>query len=183
MAVLQQDQQRPVERDPAEKLGEGLEQSQMVRRARVHRPVGVGKLGRQQGQLGAPGALEIGQHARIAEHAAVAERADPGPEGQDLLALVGPAEQDRAPAAASLGSQLGQQPALADARLAHDRDDAAATGPGFAERRVQARHLGLTADQRRVGMGDLNGHRDGAAGVLTQDVLVQRLGFGLGLDA
>ena len=63
--------------------------------------------------------------------------------------------------------QLGDEPGLADARLAGEVDDDAAPGPDLCRCRVQLGQLGLPADQRQVVgvLARLPQHRPDAGGV------------------
>ena len=103
VAVFQEDHERLTEGDAPEQMREGFEDAQLVGGTRLHRLAGVDELGEQAGELGAPAAFQVAQQVRIGRDAGVAQRADQGPQRQDLLALVGAPEHDPTAAAAGLG--------------------------------------------------------------------------------
>ncbi len=76
------------------------------------------------------------------------ERFDPDAVGEVALELRGGArEHDVAPVVRA-PAQLGEQPCLADPRLALDRDAGGLAAAERVERRVEARELGGAADDR-----------------------------------
>ena len=126
---------------------------------------------------------------------ALAQGGDPQAEGQDLLARVGPALDEPTALAHRVGGDFLDEPRLADARLAEHGHH---PGPAFAgetERRAHLSQLGGPADQgessggvsaawhRGLGGARRARRRGRLRGSLGEDLLVEPLGLGLGLDA
>lgn len=124
-----------------------------------------------------------------------AQGGDPQAEGQDLLARVGPAQDEPTALARRVPGDFLDEPRLADTRLAEHGHH---SGPAFAgetERRAHPSQIGGPADQgeasgrlsaawRRGRGGARRARRRGRLrGPLGEDLLVEPLGLGLGLDA
>ena len=168
-----------------EQSGEGLEQAQGIAGFSHGRQARGEELGKQPSELSEPDAFEALQGSRVHQDSALPERVDPGPERQDLFTLVGAAEQDVAATAFSLGRQIGEEPALADPGLAEDRHDLTVSGPRRRQGLVELDHLGASTDERSIGGSGGAGerHRHCLAWALSEDLLIERLGLGLGLHA
>ena len=126
---------------------------------------------------------------------ALAQGGDPQAEGQDLLARVGPALDEATALAHRVGGDFLDEPRLADARLAEHCHH---PGPAFAgetQRRAHLSQLGGSPDQgeprggvsaawrRGLGGARRTRRRGRLRGSLGEDLLVEPLGLGLGLDA
>ena len=168
-----------------EQSGEGLEEPQGIAGFGHCRQARGEELGKQPSELREPDAFEALQGSCIHQDCALPQRIDPRPEGQDLLALVRAAEQDGTAPARSLCREISQQPALTDPGLADDRHDLAVSGPGRGHDLVELGHLGVAADERAIGGPGCTGerHRHHLTWALSEDLLIERLGLGLGLDA
>ena len=129
---------------------------------------------------------------RVDDRGRSAERVDPGAERQDLLALVAPAHHHAGAARLGRADEVGHEPGLADAGLAEDGHHAALTGLRLLECVLERGDLGRPTDQRHLdgrrprhpggGRRGHHGLQPPRRGRL-QDLLVQRLGLGLRLDA
>src|SRR5439155_1175561 len=83
----------------------------------------------------------------LGQDGARAKRVHPGAKGQDLLGLVRAAEEDPATASTRLGGQLFDEAALADARLAREKENAPLTAQDLAERSAQMSYLLFPSDE------------------------------------
>src|SRR5215510_5631177 len=106
-----------------EELCDGLEESTGVLRTREGFPAFAAQLGEQPRQLAPPRHIETGP-GHLGHDPVAAERVGPGSEGQDRRALVRLAEEDAGAPLHRRGRELHQEPALAEAGLAHRQDQA-----------------------------------------------------------
>ncbi len=168
-----------------EQPGEGLEQARAGLRGR---PPLAGRPAPAPG-TGAPAPrsqtrLETLQGPRVDQDAGVPERSRP------RARTAGSARSRRRGRAGS--SRPGVRPRrrarpasrlLPDPGLAEDGEDATVSGPRRGQRLVEPRHLAVATDERRLGRPGRD-RRPAAVwhGPLPEDLPVQRLGLGLGLD-
>ena len=142
------------------------------------------ELRKEPDQLAAPGPREALEGLGLGQDGARAKRVHPGAKGQDLLGLVRAAEEDPATASTRLGGQLFDEAALADARLAREKENAPLTTQDLAERSAQMSYLLFPSDERalRRGLAGPGGAGRGPSLPL-EDFLVDALGLGFRLDA
>ncbi len=142
--VFQHQDKRPAGGEYPDELGDAFEELEVISTAAGRRGA---DLGEEPGQLGAPDGSQGLEHLRVARHVVTAERDDPRAEGEDLLGLVGAAEEHSGSPLGGVGHELGQEASLSDPGFANDRDAGASPGPGAVERCAELSLLGFAPDE------------------------------------
>ena len=158
--VVEREHERPAQRQPLEQL--------------PHRAMGAVALVLHDGRAGGCEARQRGQHVRELAAHLLAERreqlrvqagdelvegVDEDPERQVALELGGAPREDGAAAGVGAPAQLGQQPGLADPRLALDRERGGPAIPQLAEGAIDRLQFGGAPDEM---LGDF-GHEERTA--------------------
>ena len=115
--VLQDEEEGTRARQALDERRDGLEEAPVVHGTFGGQGRSIGQLGEEARQLGSPSGAEpseIGSELGPRQ----SQEVDPRSERQGLVALVALADEDAAAAPCGLRRQLGDEPALADSRLA-----------------------------------------------------------------
>ena len=148
--VLQHDEDRFLRSETEDEMHQALEEPTMVRRMAGRFSRRGRQLGEKTRQISARRRREAFENLDVGGHVRAAKRVDPGTEREHLLRLVRATDEESDAARLSLGSQGHEHTALADSRLAHDRDHAAVPSQGLIQRVSQAGQLPVSPDQRHV---------------------------------
>jgi hypothetical protein len=153
-------------------------------------PWGRCQLGEQAGEQRHVVGRQVPQGGAAVGGEEAAQHLHPGPERRGAVALEAPAPCDRRTPGRGPGAQRLGQAGLADARLTGDEHRAAPARRGGDHRRLEPGELLVTPDDehlaRRCALLDHRRRARGApveAGVLEEDLLLERLQRGLGLGA
>jgi len=148
--ILEDDQHGLARGEALEQAAHGLEEVPVVRRPGGGRSGRQRQLGKEPRQFRQPAGVDRIEHFLILVEAGPAQRIDPDAEGQHALPFIRPSSEDPQATLGRFGTQFGDQTALADARLADERHDAALPAPRAVHGLLESRHRHAATDQRRV---------------------------------
>ena len=191
MEVFEHEEHRLASRQVVDQLRHALENQPGVGRSTARN---VTDLRQEPSQLRTQRATQPHEQVAVVRDAPGPHGVHPWAERQDLFGLVRAPKQHYHSPAGGIRSELGGQTALANAGFTDHGGDATGPGERDFELGTQALHLRGAPDQARPGTG--RRVRDGARAAhrrrrlnrdvlraLVEDLLVERLGLGLRLDA
>ena len=150
------------------------------RHGRAHVREELAELGEHLRDVGGAASEPLAHGRRILAAHVRPDRLRPRPVGRRTAGLPGAAEEGRRASLPRPLRELVREPALADARLAAEQDEAAAPGERRLERLLEDAELALAADERAVGR--LGRRREVERRVLAEDRALQLLQLAARLD-